>query len=215
MESEIISRNPFAGLQRQIRSRKPSDIAWAAFTIPERDRIISEFESNHPFYAPWVKFLFWTGCRPEEAAALTWKHISPDLTEILFAHALPADMHHVQETKNRKTTRFPCNPRLQRLLELMRHSRAHHADLVFQARTGGRFHYTNFQTRYWKPVVTSLVERGLVAVYLSQYHTRHTWITEALNHLSVADVAYLARVSTSVIYQHYVGRSRSLTIPEF
>ena len=57
--------------------------------------------------------------------------------------------------------------------------------------------------------------RGQVAFYLSQYHCRHTWITEALNHLSVADVSYLARVSPNVLYRHYAGRSRRILIPEF
>jgi integrase len=53
------------------------------------------------------------------------------------------------------------------------------------------------------------------AFYLSQYHCRHTWITEALNHLSVQDVSYLARVSPHVLYKHYAGRSRRILIPEF
>ncbi len=214
MESDLMIRNPFEGLQKQIRLPKHSEKAWAAFSIKERDVIIREFELTHPFYEPWVKFLFWTGCRPEEAAALRWEHISIDCSEILFAVAHPSDMAEAQSTKNRKITRFPCNPRLINLLTEQRQGAARD-ELVFKSRTGTRFNYTNFQTRYWRPTVEDLVKRGLVAFYLSQYHARHTWITEALNHLSVADVSYLARVSTKVLYEHYAGRSRHIVIPEF
>ncbi len=215
-ESDLIVRNPFEGLQKQIKIKRPSDKAWAAFSVRERDRIIQEFDAVHPYYAPWVKFLFWSGCRPEEAAGLPWLHVAKDFSELMFSQALPADLPMVLPTKNGKTTRFPCNPRLSNLLRnLHAQSNPQRQELVFQARTGGRFHYTNFQSRYWRPLVTDLVQRGEIAFYLSQYHTRHTWITEALNHLSVADVAYLARVSTQVLYQHYAGRSRGIEIPEF
>lgn len=54
MESDKLTRNPFEGLQRHIRPKRPSDRAWAAFTIQERDRIIQEFEATDSYYAPWV-----------------------------------------------------------------------------------------------------------------------------------------------------------------
>ncbi|MBC1270555.1 site-specific integrase, partial [Trichormus variabilis FSR] len=48
------------------------------FTREERDIIIKAFEESklYSYYAPLVKFLFFTGCRPSEAIALQWKHIS-------------------------------------------------------------------------------------------------------------------------------------------
>lgn len=214
-DSEMLKINPFEGVQRHIRQKRPSDKAWAAFTIPERDCIIEEFEMHHPFYAPWVKFLFWTGCRPEEAAALRWEHAAVDCSEILISESYRADMAESQDTKNSKSTRFPCNARLQRLLRSQRPTPLDRKEFIFPSRVGGRFHYTNFQTRYWRPLVTELVEKQAIAFYLSQYHCRHTWITEALNHLKIADVSYLARVSPAVLYRHYEGRSRQISIPEF
>lgn len=215
VESDLLDRNPFEGVQRHIRTKRPSDKAWASFTIQERDRIIQEFEACEPFYAPWVKFLFWTGCRPEEAAALKWEHISLDCQEVLIAEAFPVDMKQAQGTKNNQTTRFPCNARLQRLFRSIRPEDWSRSDFVFCGKSGGRFDYHNFQTRQWKPLVEKLVQSGQVAFYLSQYHCRHTWITEALNHLSVQDVSYLARVSPNVLYRHYAGRSRRILVPEF
>lgn len=215
MESDLLTRNPFEGVQRHIKKKRPGDKTWAAFTVTERDRIIQEFDVSDPYYSPWVKFLFWTGCRPEEAAALKWEHISGDCTEVLISEALPYDMQEAQSTKNYQSTRFPCNARMQHLLRSIRPSDWGRADYVFQGRKGGRFEYHNFQTRHWRPLVERLVREGAIAFYLSQYHCRHTFITEALNHLSVQDVSYLARVSPHVLYKHYAGRSRRILVPEF
>lgn len=215
VESELLSSNPFEGIARHVRQKQPSDKAWAAFSIEERDRIIAEFETTDPYYAPWVKFLFWTGCRPEEAAALKWEHVASGLSEIIFEEAFPIDVRIRQATKNGKMTRFPCNNRLQNLLRSLQPSPIDRQALVFQGIEGGTFNYTNFQTRHWKPLVKRLAESGAIAFYLTQYHCRHTWITEALNHLTVQDVSYLARVSVKVLYDHYVGRSRRIIVPEF
>lgn len=215
VESEILINNPFKGMQTQIKPIVNVAGQYAAFTTQERDRIIQAFERDRPYYAPWVKFLFWTGCRPEEAAALKWEHVSSDLTEIMFMVSHRSDMADPQPTKNGKVTRFPCNERLSRLIAEMQSPSVDRQSLIFQARTGHRFNYSNFQTRHWKPIVLDLVSSGVVAMYLSQYHARHTWITEALKHLPVADVSYLSRVSVKVLYEHYAGRSRQITIPEF
>lgn len=216
LSSDIITVNPFEGLQRHIKPKRKLDLNWAAFTTEERDRIIQEFEVRERRFAPWVKFLFWTGCRPEEARALRWENISGDCLEILFREAFPMTAEKPQHTKNYQVTRFPCNSRLQRLLrELREFESASSEGWVFLGEQLGPFNYHNFQTRAWKPLVNDLRDRGLVAFYLTQYNCRHTWITEALNHLSPQDVSYLARVSVQVLYKHYAGRSRRITIPEF
>lgn len=90
---------------------------------------------------------------------------------------------------------FPLYPRLQRLLHFIRCMDWSRQQYVFLGKARGRFDYHNFQTRQWQPLVTELVEAGQISFYLSQYHCRHTWITEALNHLTVQGVSYLARAS--------------------
>lgn len=217
MSSDLLTANPFEGTQRHIKPKRKTDLNWAAFTAGERDRIIQEFEVSDQRFAPWVKFLFYTGCRPEEARALRWKFISADCLEILFSEAFPMDADRPQSTKNYQVTRFPCNSRLQRLLRelLAEQEPVGGEDWVFFGPQGGAFNYHNFQTRNWRPLVQSLYDRGLVAFYLPQYNARHTWITEALNHLSMQDVSYLARTSTQTILKYYAGRSRRILIPEF
>lgn len=215
-ESDMLVKNPFAGVGRHLHAPRPSDTNWAAFTLEERDRIIAAIDEQSPYYGPWVRFLFWTGARPEEAAALNWGHVSPDCREILINEALPQGQKEAQSTKNYKSTRFPCGDRLARLLRQQRPHEGIRQGWVFPGVEGGSMHYTNFQRRHWRPIVQALAEEGKIAFYLSQYHCRHTWITGALEAgVSVQDVSYLARVSTAVIYKHYASRARRPVIPEF
>jgi integrase len=87
-------------MQRDIkRSKRETD--RTPFRAEERDAILAAFEQNtyspkyappcHSYYLPYVKFLFMTGCRPEEAAALKWKHIQGDCERIRFEEAIPRD----------------------------------------------------------------------------------------------------------------------------
>ncbi|MEO0538371.1 MAG: site-specific integrase [Cyanobacteria bacterium P01_A01_bin.123] len=219
MESELLKTNPFEGVPKHIRIARQSERAWAAFTAVERDRIIQEFDVSDPFYAPWVKFLFWTGCRPEEAAALRWRHVAGDCRELLISEASPVDTRHQvdgpQLTKNGKITRFPCNARLQRLLRSVKPDYVSPNDFVLSGVKGGCFDYHNFQTKHWRPLVQGLVNARSIAFYLPQYNCRHTFITLALGQMEIADVAYLVRTSPTVIYKHYAGKTRHIDIPEF
>ncbi len=58
------------------------------FYKQERDLIIQTFESDryYSYYTPYVQFLFFTGCRPSEAIALQWKHITE--RDIQFRQAI-------------------------------------------------------------------------------------------------------------------------------
>ena len=210
-----LDSNPFEGLTHYLTDRRRSPTAWAAFTLAERDAILKAFESEAPFYLNWPQFLFWTGCRPEEAAALRWRHIASDLSEILIYEAEPIEAGIVQATKNYRTTRFPCNSRLRFLLAGLRPWPLDPNERVFKGIKGGRFNYTNFQRRHWRPIVERLAAEGQIAFYLSQYHCRHTFITEACERMRLKDVSYLCRVSTTILLKHYMGRSRNLEIPEF
>jgi integrase len=212
--SDRFERNPFEGVGYLFR-RKVNPTTWIGFTAEERDLIVATFEQSHPFHAPWVKFLFYTGCRPEEAAALQWKHIPPNCSQIQFREAVPVDTKTRQTTKNKTARVFPCNERLSGLLRSLRPTAPNSEDLVFTGVKGGAFEYHNFQSRQWKPTVEELVEQGKVSLYLPQYNCRHTFITLALPHLTVKDIAYLVGNSPTIIYKHYASRSRVLQIPEF
>ena len=215
-DSDMLQKNPFAGVGHHLKAPRPSDTNWVAFTLEERDRIIAAIDEKSPYYGPWVRFLFWSGCRPEEAAALNWGHVAPDCREILISEALPQGQKEVQSTKNYQSTRFPCGDRLARLLRQQRPHEGIRQGWVFPGVEGGSMNYSNCQRRHWRPIVLDLADQGTIAFYLSEYHCRHTWITGALEAgVSVQDVSYLARVSTAVIYKHYAARARRPIIPEF
>jgi integrase len=85
MKHGLVERNPFEGMYKELEATKPDPPM--AFTVEERDRIISAFEHDslsgidYRHYAAFVKFLFWSGCRPCEAigesnfASRAWKKV--------------------------------------------------------------------------------------------------------------------------------------------
>ncbi|MEC4868182.1 MAG: DUF3596 domain-containing protein, partial [Jaaginema sp. PMC 1078.18] len=79
IEEGTIAVNPF----ERMKVAKKANRHIRPFTPQERDRIIEAFEQSETAsrYAPFVKFLFLTGCRPSEAIALRWKNISLGFTE--------------------------------------------------------------------------------------------------------------------------------------
>ncbi|MEH2337607.1 site-specific integrase [Nostoc sp.] len=89
IDSRLIDFNPFEKIQ--IPSPKNSSIEneVKAYTLEQRDLIITAFESHAKFsyYSSLIKFLFWTGCRLGEAFALTWGDISRQCTRISITKA--------------------------------------------------------------------------------------------------------------------------------
>jgi integrase len=92
VKSQLIEDNPFADMASDIKVPKgdyeEADIN--PFSVEERDRIIQAFKDNRYYkhYAPFIEFLFITGCRPSEAVGLQWKHINNDFTQIRFEQAV-------------------------------------------------------------------------------------------------------------------------------
>ena len=123
--SRLIGDNPFELMTAEIKLKKVSneEIEIQPFTREERDRIISAFERNryYKYYAPLVKFLFFTGCRPSEALGLPWKNIGQSI--ILFDQAVIYDGNGLvlkQGLKTQKSRKFPINAQLRDLLATLK-----------------------------------------------------------------------------------------------
>ena len=89
-ESGMIASNPFQGMAKKIKVFKDTSKTIDPFTVDEKNAIIGAFEV-HPvygYYAPFVKFLFMTGCRTGEAIGLQWKHVSHDCKTINFCESV-------------------------------------------------------------------------------------------------------------------------------
>lgn len=73
VRSKLIDSNPFQGMASEIKVPKSvsEEMDINPFTREERDQVILAFEESklYYYYAPLVKFLFFTGCRPSEAIA--------------------------------------------------------------------------------------------------------------------------------------------------
>lgn len=238
-ESGLIPDNPFKGMASKVKVTKGKgnkadedhydDID--PFT-PEECRAIIEAFENHPiysYYADYVKFLFWTGCRTGEAIALMWKHIAADFSTITFCQSVSSRLKIRKCTKNGVVRRFPCNSQLQALLREIKPLNADPDSLVFPAKRGGTINSHHFTENAWKGgrkregqksydgIVTQLVKENKVQRYRKQYNTRHTFITLCLESqtASIKQIADWVGDRPETILKHYVGKTKLGEVPEF
>ena len=95
------------------------------FDSDERDAILAWFARNEPYWCPWLFFLFWTGVRHGEAAALRWNDI--DLKRGVISIARSRDEGEDNAPKTAGSTReIPILPWIVDLLK--RPTRRLHSD---------------------------------------------------------------------------------------
>jgi integrase len=193
LKSKLITTNPFEGMVADITLPKDSKKDIDPFTAAERDAILDGFAKDpyYSYYTPFVRFLFWTGCRTSEAVGLRWKHISPDWKRIRFVEVITiAKSQRIEKgTKTGKARDFPINDQLRALLESQKTPDSSPDDFVFPSKKGYPIHACNFSNFAWKGgkkickgrtqegVVSRLVAEGKVERYRPPYNTRHTFIT--------------------------------------
>lgn len=223
-ESALIESNPFRGMAKKIKVVKDDLHSIDPFTPDERDAIIAAFEKNpvYSYYAPFVKFLFMTGCRTGEAIGLKWKHISPDCRTITFCESVSTQLKVRKDCKTHKSRLFPCNTSLQALLLSIKPQLCNPEFLVFPSRRGKEISAKTFLENAWKGrsdrelgIVMQLVTEGKVRRYRTQYNTRHTFISLCLESgVSVVQVAKWVGNSPEIIMKHYAGIIKQVEVPE-
>jgi integrase len=224
IQHEYVTKNPYIGMADEIeikpKQKNNKDDSYnefediRAFSIDEMNAIIEYFE-NTPTVCHWanyVKFLFWTGCRPGEAAALRWKHISPDCKEIRFGLSYDSKLKLTNNTKTNVTTaRFPCSQKLTDMLLKMKSKSVNPDAFVFSSRENKRINRDTF-TQNWtgdikhrkRGAIPELIKQGKIRQHLSPYNTRHTYITILVNAgYDPFVVASWVRNSPEVIWKHY------------
>lgn len=206
--------NPFNGMYKELKaSVAPPPVS---FTVEERDQIIQAFEThcgkgiNYRHYAAFVKFLFWTGCRPCEAIGLRWGSIKPDCSKIHFHESIvevSGKLTRRDETKTGKERWFSCYPKLQSLLLSIRPDEPAPDGLVFPAPKGGAISETNLNQRGWSTV---LVELGLAdkeGIKMTLYNCRDTFITlQAVQGIGSNIIARWVGNTAEVIEKRYVDK---------
>jgi integrase len=220
IDSGLVESNPFAGMASKIRvTKSTAEDDINPFFAYERDEIIAAFQSHKSFshYYNFVRFLFFTGCRPSEAVALKWGNTNNG--SILFCETAISSSGKPILKKGLKTQasrRFPINAQLREIMEDQVFICMSDVDvvseqmLVFPSPNGKIIDTHNFSQRAWKTVLASLP----TIECRSPYQTRHTFITLALEAgFDAKDVAKWCGNSAEMIYKHYAGSRSDLSVP--
>lgn len=217
VNSRLISDNPFTTLTLNKIKTKVREEDYAAFTLEQRDIIINTFENHELYshYTPLIKFLFWTGCRPGEAFALTWNDVSDDCRKISINKSCNK-YKILKSTKNNRKRVFPT-PNGSKLQELLLSLRPENATgLIFRSKSGLPMTSDLFKPAWtgytckqygklyrYMGVVRELAEQGTVP-YLKPYSTRHTFATWAIAQgVSVEKVALWIGDTVETVLRFY------------
>ena len=221
VHDKLIDENPF----EKIELNRISKTDVECFEPEEVKAIIAAFYSNkfnpkssryqHSFYAPMVEFLALTGCRPEEAHALTWEDIKlkGGKTYIRFNKAYSKGVL-LSHTKNHTIRLFPCNNQLQQCLERTL-KKSNPNNLIFAGVKGSYISQNDFRRYNWTTVVKSLVKTGEIEKYLKPYCLRHSFITRQIREgVDIATVARLSGNSPETIVKYYLASRKDFDLPE-
>jgi integrase len=215
-DSKLLTTDPFEKIQLPKPKKRSDQDTSAAYTLNQRDLIIEAFENHARFshHSSIIKFLFWTGCRPGEAFALTWADISNDCCKISITKSYASRVRLLKGTKNGKRRVFTCQKesKLRSLLLKLKPHFPNPSDLVFKNQSGQRmtlkvlsnvWRGNQVNGRIYKGLVTELAEKGIIP-YLKLYSTRHTFATWAIaSGASPEKVAYWIGDNVQTVLTYY------------
>ncbi len=212
----LVNINPFDSMYIDLEATVPDPPV--AFTVEERDRIIAAFETHaangitYRHYAPFVKFLFWTGCRPCEAIGLRWGSVTADCGKIHFHESIVEVFGKLERRPKTKTgvkRWFSCTPKLQELLVSIRPRNPDPEQLVFLAPKGGTIRASNFSDRGWNRILTNLGLEEKDGIKMTPYNCRDTFITlQAMQGKSSTTIVRWVGNSSKVIEEKYLDRAQ-------
>lgn len=184
------------------------------FSDKEVLEIIKAFsEKKHSkYYVNFIRFLFYTGCRLEEAVALKWENIGKEY--ITINTSCPCDTKIEDKTKTKSARNIPITKQIKEILEEQLKLKTK-SNLVFSSKTGVIINYNNLGTRHWNPIIKTLFEEKKIGIRLSLNHTRHTFINQCLaKGISINQVAYWVGNSPKTIINNYASVVEELMIPD-
>jgi integrase len=218
VNNDVIGKNPYQKIQmpkiqkKAIEAFEPSEVLAIIGAFKSDDYVPKSSRYLHSHYAPVVEFLALTGCRPEEAYALTWDDIkmSGERRFVVFNKAYSAGIL-MNHTKTHTARMFPCNSELNALIDTIPHS---HSTLVFPSIEGTYIDQNSFRRRAWKTIVDALVVEGKVKKYLKPYCLRHSFITRLVREgVDLATIASLSGNSPEVILSSYLATRNDFELP--
>jgi integrase len=214
MKHRLVPDNPFDGMYKELEATKPDPPM--SFTVEERDLIITTFEQdtrpgiNYRHYTPFVKFLFWSGCRPCEAIGLRWSSVSAKCDRVHFHESIvevAGKQVRRKETKTGVDRWFSCTARLQEVLKSIRPETPDPEALVFISPKGSAIGESNFGDRAWKSILTKLNLYMKDEIKMTPYNCRDTFITlQAVEGVSSTTIARWVGNSSKVIEEKYLDK---------
>ncbi|MDJ1179327.1 tyrosine-type recombinase/integrase [Roseofilum sp. BLCC_M91] len=200
LQPAIRAALPGIKLKEQLPKKAKKPIRF--FTPDEVRAIVQGFEGNH--YERYVSFLSSTGCRPEEAIALTPSDISSSSqgTECTFDKAFSKGILSLY-TKNHLVRTIPVSDMAIQSIE------GHHGAIIFPSLTGEYINQNNFRNRAWKPLVKKLAQSGAIRRYLPPYALRHSFISNMYHRgVPLPTIAWLVGDRVETILKFYAGIER-------
>ncbi len=198
----LIDVNPFASMTIQVPKRTATEHDINPFTKEERDLIISTFATDryYSYYTHYVRFLFFTGCRPSEAIALRWKHITKTVVQFRESAVVSEDGVIVKDgLKTQKKRDFPLTSEVQKILDDARPEEVNLESLIFTSRTGKLIDQHNFANRAWKSILAKCK-----IPYRKSYQTRHTFISLCVEeNVNSTAIGRWTGTSAKMIDNHY------------
>jgi integrase len=197
------------------------------FNPSEQAAILAAFDALKPHYAPYVRFMLWTGARPGEATALTIEDYDRYALKIAINKSYDPECGLSPATKQGDDREFPCNEQLALLLDdAIARAKKLKTKLIFPAPRGGYLSESKFCNQVWRGcrngakhytgIMPALIEQGLVISYRPPKNCRITFCSNMITAgFSAAQVCKLVGNSEAVLMKYYVSSSLSLNVPEF
>lgn len=202
MEERLIDTNPFALMKIKLPKGMSEEQDINPFSKEERDLIIRTFASDRYYshYTNYVRFLFFTGCRPSEAVALKWKHITNSVVQFRETVVVSEDGLVPKEgLKTQRKRDFPITSELQAILDEIRPEIVNPESLLFASPKGKFIDHHNFANRAWKTILTKCA-----IPYRKSYQTRHTFISLCVEaHINSTAIGRWTGTSAKMIDNHY------------
>ena len=202
MEERLIGVNPFASMKIQVPKGASAEHDVNPFSKEERDLIINTFATDRYYshYTSYVRFLFFTGCRPSEAIALRWKYVTSKVVQFRESAVVSEDGLVVKDgLKTQKKRDFPLTPEVKVILDGIRPEDVDLESLVFTSPKGKLIDHHNFANRAWKSVLAKCK-----IPYRKSYQTRHTFISLCVEaNINSTAIGRWTGTSAKMIDNHY------------
>lgn len=188
---------PGVRLRRNLPKQSKKPIHY--FTPDEVRFILESFQGSH--YDRYVTFLAATGCRPEEAIALTPADIlqSPNGVECCITKTYSKGILRPY-TKNYLNRTIPLSEQASLIVKNCQEK------FIFPSLTGGYINQKNFLRRAWHPLVKPLVSTR-IRRYLPPYALRHSFISNMhyQHGVPLPTIAFLVGDKVETIVKFYAG----------